>query len=371
MVDVLEREPHDWVAYAEHTRGRLVGDHMQRGNTVPVPTWMGEYSFNGVNLVPIVGPDGRFGDLTEVEILGLAWFAFDNNNTPPHVVRGLMNDARGILATVLHDELQGQRTENGVVRGCPVVLSALRTGDMSALSANLQSQMQAVALKTIDLWKAAGLLAQLTVGSTFNPDQPAGLNIVLVPAASGLPPQFATQGPIQPAAFNLPGGRMLAQTTLLLPATTQSRLVFTGSGAIYSSAFGLQVTAPPAPAQNASQVVLRIRTGGDDLRGGNDNVFASVRIAGRWRNEVMLNGGTRSADNTPHDAMLPLGPAPLAQIEAIRLPTTFGGGMGGGNWNMDSIQIDWRGLGGVGGPLATRGFKRFTGDDRELLIEFR
>jgi hypothetical protein len=164
---------------------------------------------------------------------------------------------------------------------------------------------------------------------------------------------------------------MDVQTTMLAPVTTTtSTLTFTGSGANYRSRFGLHVTAS-APAQTATQVRLRIRTGGDDLRGGNDNVFASVRVAGRWRPEVMLNsGGQRWADNTTHDALIPVGSVAVSDIEAIRLRTTFGGGGGGDNWNMDSIQIDWRGVGGIGGSLGTHGFKRFTGDDRELLLEF-
>ncbi len=372
VVEVLEREPHDWVAYSEHNSGRVAGTHLFRGPTVPVPTWMGEYTFNNVTMLPFIRPNGNLVVLSDVEILGVAYFSFDNNNTPPHVIRGLMNDARGILQNVLFTELQQHRPPvDGQPRGCAAVLAGLNNRDPAVFSDNLQTELQEVAGRVIDGWRIAELLFQLTVGSTFNSDQPTGVNIVLVPTVTGLPEEFASGEAQQPIRYTLPTGSLEVQTTMLTPVTTTDRtLTFTGSGGVYRSRFALHVTAS-APAQTATQVRLRIRTGGDDLRGGNDNVFAAVRVAGRWRPEVQLNrGGERWADNTTHDVMIPIGSTPVADIEAIRLRTTFGGGTGGDNWNMDSIQIDWRGLRGVGGALGTHGFKRFTGDERELTIEF-
>lgn len=373
VVEVLEREPHDWVAYSEHNGGRLATDHMFRGSTVPVPTWMGEHTFNNVTLLPFIQPNGNFVVLSDVEILGVAYFSFDNNNTPPHVIRGLMNDARGILQTVLHTELQRQRPPvDGQPRGCAAVLRGMTGGDPGIFSRNLQTELQAVAGRVIDGWRIAEVLFQLTLGSTFNSDQPTGVNIVMVPTVTGLPAEFAAAAGGPPTEYRIPTvGAIQVQTTLLSPVTTtNTALTFTGAGADYRSRFNLHVTAS-APVQNATQVRLRIRTGGDDLRGGNDNVFASVRVARRWRREVQLNrGGERWADNTSHDVMIPIGTTPVSDIEAIRLRTTFGGGTGGDNWNMDSIQVDWRGMGGVGGALGTHGFKRFTGDERELVIEF-
>lgn len=374
-VEVLEREPHDWVRFSEHNGGRLATDHMFRGSTVPVPTWMGQYTFNNVNITPLTNyiGDGASGRITQVEILGVAYFSFDNNNTPPHVIRGLMNQARGILQETLRSELQDTWTDDaGRPRGCGVLLNAVLTGNTTTLSNNLQSQLQAVAMRTIDGWRVAEVLFQLTAGSTFNSDQPTGVNIILVPSVTGLPDGFG-DGLGSAVDYRLPTGSLLVQTSMMAPVNASLRLPFEGAGANYQSNFGLFVTrTSAATVQNATQVWLRIRTGGDDLRGGNDNVFASVRINGRWRPEVQLNrGGERWADNTTHDVMIPIGSTPVANIEAVRLRTTFGGGMGGDNWNMDSARIDWRGMGGIGGELANQGAKRFTGDDRELVIEFR
>lgn len=362
-VTVMEREPHDWVAFSEHTRGRNVGAHMSRGQTLPVPTWMGEATFNNVNMIRARGADGNWTDLTQAELIGVVYFSFDNNNTPPHVIRGLMNDAAGILRTVLQEEISDSA-------GCVRLLAGVRGGDTTEFSNRLSARLEEIARSTINEWQAVGLLAQLTVGSTFNPDQPTGVNLILVPTIYGLDP--IQSGP--PTRFNLPGGQMFAHTRVIQPASSEARLTFEGSGALYHSNFAFTHTsanATPATSTNATQVRLRVRTGGDDLRGGNDNVFAAVRINGTWRPEVQLNrANVRWADHSNEDIMIPIGTTPVSQIEAVRLRTTSGGGLGGDNWDMESIQIDWRGMGGIGGALGAGGPKRFTGNDRELVIEF-
>lgn len=106
-------------------------------------------------------------------------------------------------------------------------------------------------------------------------------------------------------------------------------------------------------------------TGDDDLRGGSDNVNVYIRVAGRpdWA-VIPLHGGlnhsVRWADRSTHTVDVPLDyrgcAPPPAYITGVRLQTTFGGGMGGDNWNLQSAHVDWVGTDDSGaaasGPLA-------------------
>ena len=136
----------------------------------------------------------------------------------------------------------------------------------------------------------------------------------------------------------------------------------------------LVASAPIATADPPPDVrpVLRltITTGSDDLRGGRDNVMGSVRIGDTWTTPRNLNRGTRWADRTTRTVDINLPTTMRARdIQELRLETTFTGGIGGDNWNMNSMRaqlclppsdycID----------VGRSGFKRFTGDDRTLLI---
>jgi hypothetical protein len=126
-----------------------------------------------------------------------------------------------------------------------------------------------------------------------------------------------------------------------------------------------------------------ITTGDDDLRGGHDNVMAYIRVAGHadWGLIPLhggLNGSVRWADRSTHTVDVPLDyhgcAPPPAYITGVRLQTTFGGGMGGDNWNLQAVHVDWVGTDDRGapasGPLAdapasARGgyVHRFNGDN--------
>jgi len=133
----------------------------------------------------------------------------------------------------------------------------------------------------------------------------------------------------------------------------------------------------PVAAQSGARSVVRfsIWTGNDDLRGGRDNLLVSYRSGGTWSAPRMLNRGQRWADNTRHVGQIELiDPMHGYSIDAVRLQTTFGGGMGGDNWNMASALVELCTIGRAGRPdlcrrIGHHGFKRFTGDDRELIIE--
>jgi hypothetical protein len=142
----------------------------------------------------------------------------------------------------------------------------------------------------------------------------------------------------------------------------------------YSRAAPLAVSASPR------FLVAEFHTGGDDLRGGNDNVHVVLNLRGRAPLRFdNVNGGKRWINESKQTVSRPL-PAGVGfdDIVGARLETTFRGGMGGDNWNLDYVkvlaQIDGREctllvrgrpLKGVGTPLI-----RFTGDRRNLDLPF-
>jgi hypothetical protein len=89
-VDALGFEPNDWVSKPEYNRsGR---DHMSAGQSLPLPFWMSEHTWSRITPgtttgTPIVLP----------EVMGAIVISFDNNNTPPHVMKGLLTKVSGLL----------------------------------------------------------------------------------------------------------------------------------------------------------------------------------------------------------------------------------------------------------------------------------
>lgn len=120
----------------------------------------------------------------------------------------------------------------------------------------------------------------------------------------------------------------------------------------------------------AETVVLTLVTGGDDLRGGNDNVHVRlIDVQGR-RVAQRLNANDlgRWENGSTHDVSITLDRGTFDQLAAIELETTFGGGMGGDNWNLDRVSL--AGSGKVlfearGTPLF-----RFTGDQKTKRFAF-
>ena len=125
---------------------------------------------------------------------------------------------------------------------------------------------------------------------------------------------------------------------------------------------------PPDVALAPSELVLELRTGGDDLRGGSDNLHVVVLLRdGRELRFENVNNLRRWVNNSWQSVAVPLsdGVQP-ADIRGVRLETTFGGGLGGDNWNLDEIIVWTRSEGGRtnlhrsnGAPLI-----RFTGDKK-------
>lgn len=127
-------------------------------------------------------------------------------------------------------------------------------------------------------------------------------------------------------------------------------------------------TAPATPGQ-VTKLVLEMRTGGDDLRGGNDNLNIETLFKdNRSQKNQNVNDGKRWADNTTNSVTITLDrPVPVSDIKGIKLSTTFSGGGGGDNWNMDKLSV--RAVGsGVNRLIATYGSYRFTGEKKHLTI---
>jgi hypothetical protein len=133
-----------------------------------------------------------------------------------------------------------------------------------------------------------------------------------------------------------------------------------------------------------SELILTFVTGGDDLRGGRDNVHVLLLLrSGTPLRFDNVNGGKRWPDRSSRTASLPLpDTVRFEDIEGVRLETTFAGGVGGDNWNLDGLTVTAR-VGSVtrklfdqqGSPLF-----RFTGNQRvrefrfstgnELIVQF-
>jgi hypothetical protein len=90
-----------------------------------------------------------------------------------------------------------------------------------------------------------------------------------------------------------------------------------------------------------TDVQLVIQTGGDDLRGGNDNATATLNFAGGNRATVNINQGRQWNNGQTHAVHLALpSPAPrVSDIAGVTISTHFGGGIGGDNWNVDRVAL--------------------------------
>jgi hypothetical protein len=130
------------------------------------------------------------------------------------------------------------------------------------------------------------------------------------------------------------------------------------------------VAGPDYPSDNlVHEIALGFSTGDDDLRGGNDNVDATLKLSnGQADSYPNLNGGARWFRHNSQWARLILhAPIPLSELESIVLKTTFGGGISGDNWDAQKVSV-YAWVNGNYNPVAAGGPKRFTGTDPILEI---
>ena len=143
---------------------------------------------------------------------------------------------------------------------------------------------------------------------------------------------------------------------------------------------------------SVTQIRLRIVTGGDDLRGGKDNLNIQILFAGGRAPQVALN--VNRSQNWPNNSTntvdIPLNqPVPPNQIIGLRLIHIADGGfnfnslpsvltpaapweipqafLSPDNWDMSLLQVAAIGN-GVGARIAGHGFNRFTGSNPVLTV---
>jgi hypothetical protein len=142
------------------------------------------------------------------------------------------------------------------------------------------------------------------------------------------------------------------------------------------------VKAPPAIPLNPKEIIVGFLTGDDDLRGGNDNVnliiltrvpdparrgsyltfrFDNVNDGKRWINKSFQQVSRPLPDNYRKE-----------DVTGFRIETTFTGGTGGDNWNLNEVYISTRINGSVENLTERKGtpFFRFTGDQKSLEIRY-
>lgn len=137
------------------------------------------------------------------------------------------------------------------------------------------------------------------------------------------------------------------------------------------------VTAAASPATDGKvrELLLEIGTGGDDLRGGSDNLNVLIHARNRPpQNVPNINRGRRWIDNYVQTVSILLSePVDPCDLTSLVLSTTFGGGIGGDNWNMNSLKVTAVGgrvnkllYDGSGTPLY-----RFTGNRKTFSAALR
>ncbi|HEV8084209.1 MAG TPA: C39 family peptidase [Chitinophagaceae bacterium] len=129
--------------------------------------------------------------------------------------------------------------------------------------------------------------------------------------------------------------------------------------------------APVSPANSVSEIALEIRTGGDDLGGGNDNLNIIINFkSGSPKTMNNVNRGESWNNDESKTVRLFLDHAvKIEDIKSLVLTTTFSGGWHGDNWDMDALKITASTntlFNKSGAPLF-----RFTGDKKTFTAEIQ
>jgi hypothetical protein len=118
------------------------------------------------------------------------------------------------------------------------------------------------------------------------------------------------------------------------------------------------------------ELILSFHTGDDDLRGWKDNINLTLNPSDGTGAQLYpnINLGARWLPNYTESARVVLTkPLTPQQIRDLTFTDTFGGGSGGDNWDMQQLKV--RAIGGnFDEILQTAGSKRFTGDDKQLVV---
>ncbi|MDH3701346.1 MAG: hypothetical protein OEU46_08525 [Alphaproteobacteria bacterium] len=112
---------------------------------------------------------------------------------------------------------------------------------------------------------------------------------------------------------------------------------FTG----HKKKFNVTLRKATVPRGHVRALEFRFTTGNDDLRGGNDNVNVTVGFKdGRHERFRNANDARKWHNGTTHTVKYELiRPVHPSYLKNISLNTTFRGGMGGDNWNLNKFEV--------------------------------
>ena len=358
-VEVVEREPHDWVSKPEYrATGRVAAgrDHLFVGESLPIPAWMGDVRWQPVILAE---PDLSAAN---ARLFGVIVLGFDNNSTPPHAMRGLAEQAGVWLDRFLRERVESGRIASAV---------NLRTGTVSEEALNAQFlEFGLQILHELDAGRILETLFQATVGAAFNPDKLVGVHVLLFPAVQGIALAERSK------AFSVPllGEDVQVRLLVATPEVMNRTLLFEGDGARYTVPFRL-TSAQFAATAPEGQLDLRLASGRDGVR-RNSRARAVVTLRdGRTGPTAELNNGAEWADFSEHEAIVLLPPGTrLGDVE--HLTVTYESGSTGpfdsyDNWDLDAVTVALDGGAGVVKVARGRPLIRFTGDTRTFTIPLR
>ncbi|HJT69799.1 MAG TPA: hypothetical protein VJ731_06340 [Terriglobales bacterium] len=116
--------------------------------------------------------------------------------------------------------------------------------------------------------------------------------------------------------------------------------------------------------KQVTRIVFSFATADDDLRGGNDNVNIKILFAdGSTQLEPNANRSQNWPNGSSERVEVVLNrPVTIDQIRGFTLADTFSGGVGGDNWNMESMQAEAYLEDGSHHSIAQSGFHKFSAD---------
>jgi hypothetical protein len=180
--------------------------------------------------------------------------------------------------------------------------------------------------------------------------------------------------------WNMDMIRVLNDGKELLSKAGSPLFRFTGAAKTYALSFPVTLTRTSTgsivvgPDNKVHELLLEIGTGGDDLRGGNDNVNVIVNFKdGTSQTMNNINKSNNWGNNSTKFVTIPLSRfVPVDQLNNIVLKTTFGGGMGGDNWNLQYLRVTAKG-GGIDQQIyfnQNNPLVRFDGNNRPFTAGF-
>ncbi len=331
---VQEREPHDWVAKREWNPAVTRDGHLHNGDTRNLPAWMGRHEWKNVD-VPRVDPGDRttWDAASRSEVLGVILVMIDNNNTPPHVVRGVVNKIAGRL----HQVLVAQIERGALFRD---LMSQLLAGTRSP---RISFDTSALTRDLFSTGDKVDLFLGLTVGSTFNPDVIVGIQTVIIPGLAGVGP---FRQPRDQSRRLIPDKDPIAIRTLIVePGNRSVAFTFDSSGASYVVRGRLDRRAVAAPtAARFDSLQVRVDTGGDDLRSGSNAVIRAIGRDGSVLGEASLNQRAELKNDSTKTVTVPLHQGRVAgvardQLSHITITMQQGGGISADNWDIKRVIV--------------------------------